>query len=83
MTATYTPAHRSALLIVVLVEGSRITHEIENDGSRGWLRNGLARSGKALGINNVAGVDGVVLIDGKDVYHYTGSEPAEILGLDA
>lgn len=79
---TFTVADTNALLIVVLQDGSRITHEIKNTRERGWLTKGLKSAGRDLHIYR-AHVKDAVLIDGTDVHHYTGTEPAEILGLDA
>lgn len=80
MTATYTEANKNALLIVILQDGARITAEVTNDGKRGWLVNGLKEAGRGLHTYR-AYIDEAVVISGHEVHHYTGTEPAEILGL--
>ena len=82
MTATYTEADKTALLIVILQDGARITTVIENTGKRGWLVQGLKNAGRGISSYR-AYITAAVLIDGTEIHHYAGTEPAEILGLDA
>jgi len=77
----------TALLILILADGSRITHEMASDASKPWRarvdqRNAdLAAIGMSIG-EQAGALRGSVLIDGTDVLQYTANETREVLGLE-
>lgn len=80
MNTTYTcAAHKTALVVLILTNGDRITTEIANTGTRKWLIDGLVETGKGLRQYR-AYASSVVVIEGVDVYNYNANEAYEIFG---
>ena len=77
------PTPVSALVVVILAHGARLSFEHSaSRGHRGWFTEAMAKARESLpdGARPVAMV--VIAPDG-DVHHYLRGEVAELLGLPA
>lgn len=68
----------TALIVVALVDGSRLAFEHSTAG-RGWFKAAMKQAAERVMAGRISAAT-LVVIDGTEVFHYGRSELAELLG---